>query len=141
MNYKRIFLAALAAFFAYFVSGFLAVGLFLKDAYRPYSAIYRSEQEIMKVFPIGMVATFIALFVLAMIYAKGYEGGSGLVEGARFGALIGIFSDCMFVLHNYVNLNIGLKLTIEQAVAFFFEWIVVCIVIGLVYKPAPAAKP
>ena len=140
MNYKRIFLAALAAVVAYFASGSLAIGLFLKNSYLPYAMIFRPPEEIMKVFPIGMAATFIALIVLAMIYAKGYEGGSGAAEGARFGVLIGIFSDCMFVFHNYVNLRIGLKFTLEQAVAFFFEWLLVGIVIGLIYKPAASAK-
>jgi hypothetical protein len=35
-----------------------------------------------------------------------------------------------------VKLNIGLKLTLGQAVAYFVEWTVVGIVIGLIYKPA-----
>jgi hypothetical protein len=32
-------------------------------------------------------------------------------------------------------LNIGWKLTLEQAVAYFFEWLLVGIVIGLIYRP------
>jgi hypothetical protein len=39
-------------------------------------------------------------------------------------------------VHNYVNLNIGLKLTIQQSIAYFVQWVLVGIVIGLVYKPA-----
>ena len=54
-------------------------------------------------------------------------------QGAIFGALIGVFSVCSFVIHNYVNLNIGLKLTVEQAIAYFVEWVVTGIVIGLIY--------
>lgn len=54
-----------------------------------------------------------------------YQGGSGPAEGARFGALIGLFSVCAFVIHNYLNLNIGLKHTIQQPVAYFVEWLVV----------------
>jgi len=38
-------------------------------------------------------------------------------------------------LHNWVNLNIGGKLTAQQAVAYFVEWTVVGVVIALVYKP------
>jgi hypothetical protein len=38
-------------------------------------------------------------------------------------------------VHNYVNLNIGLKLTIQQSIAYFVQWVLVGIVIGLVYKP------
>ena len=42
---------------------------------------------------------------------------------------------CGFVLHNYVNLNIGLKLALMQAVAYFVQWAIIGIVIGLIYKP------
>jgi hypothetical protein len=84
---------------------------------------------------------FVAMVVLAVIYSMLYRGGSGMSEGARFGALIGVFAICSFVIHNYVNLNIGLKLTIQQSVAYFIEWLVVGMVIGLVYKPLlPAAQ-
>jgi hypothetical protein len=64
-----------------------------------------------------------------------YRGGSGAAEGARFGALIGLFAVGSFVLHNYVNLNIGLKLTLEQALAYFIQWTLVGLVIGLIYRP------
>ena len=86
--------------------------------------------------PIGMAAMFIAILALAAIYALLYHGGSGIAEGARFGALIGVFAIGSFVIHNYVNLNIGLALTLQQSVAYFVEWLVVGIVIGLIYRPA-----
>ena len=52
------------------------------------------------------------------------------------GSLIGTFFVGAFVVHNYVNLNIGLKLTVQQAVAYFLEWLIVGIVIGVVYRPS-----
>jgi riboflavin transporter FmnP len=85
--------------------------------------------------PVGLVATFIAILVVTIIFAMMHQGGSGTTEGARFGVLIGIFVVCAFVLHNYVNLNIGLKLTLMQAVAYFVQWTIIGIVIGLIYKP------
>jgi len=84
---------------------------------------------------------FVAILALAVIYAKLYRGGSGLIEGATFGALIGTFAIGSFVVHNYVNLNIGLKLTVQQSVAYFLEWLAVGIVIGLIYKPNVPALP
>jgi len=54
-----------------------------------------------------------------------HPGGSSTAAGARFGVLIGLFVVCAFVLHNYVNLNIGLKLALEQAVAYFLQWTIV----------------
>jgi hypothetical protein len=72
--------------------------------------------------------------------ALAYRGGPGMAEGARFGVLIRLFAVCGFVLHNYVNLNIGLNLTVKQAVAYFAEWTIVGIVIGLIYRPRPVRK-
>jgi len=89
----------------------------------------------MTVMPIGMGATLMAILVVAIIFAMIHRGGSGTMEGARFGVLIGFFVVCAFVLHNYVNLNIGLKLALAQAVAYFVQWTIVGIVIGLIYKP------
>ena len=79
---------------------------------------------------------FVGMLVLAVIYAMLYQGGSGLAEGARFGALIGAFAVCAFVLHNYVNLNIGLKLALEQSAIYFVAWTITGVVIGLIYRPA-----
>ncbi len=84
-----------------------------------------------------MIAMLFSNLVLAVLYSFIYQGGSGLIEGARFGALIGLFAIGAFVLHNYVNLNIGLKLTLQQCMIYFLEWQFVGIVIGLIYRPAP----
>ncbi len=137
MNYPRVFLAALGAFVAYFVLGGLTFAVSsLGDEFRKYPAVYRSQEGIKNVMPFGMAAMFVAILALAVIYAMLYQGGSGLAEGARFGALIGVYSVGSFVVHNYVNLNIGLKLTVQQAVAYFVEWVIVGVVIGLIYKRA-----
>ena len=143
MNYARIALAAVCAFLAYFVIGGLSFALMpsLRNEFPKYPAVYRSQEAMKSVMPGGMAAMFVAMVVLAVIYAMLYHGGSGLAEGARFGALIGVFAICSFVIHNYVNLNIGVKLTFQQSVAYFIEWLVVGMVIGLIYRPlAPVAR-
>src|SRR5580704_7737027 len=137
MSFSRIVLAAFCAFVAYFVlGGLMFTRGTLRNEFLKYPAVYRSQEGIKSVMPAGMAAMFVAMLVLAVIYAMLYQGGSGFAEGARFGTLIGVFAVCAFVVHNYVNLNIGLKLTLEQAAAYFVEWTVVGIVIGLIYKPA-----
>jgi hypothetical protein len=138
MNLTRVFLAAVGAFAAYFVLGGLmfAVLPYLKSEYMKYPEVYRSQEAIKSVMPGGMAAMFVGMVVLAVLYAMLYKGGSGSYEGARFGVLIAVFSLCAFVVHNYVNLNIGLKLTVQQGIAYSVEWIAVGIVIGLIYRPA-----
>jgi hypothetical protein len=137
MNYLSLGLAALGGTVAAFAFGFLMFWLVpsLMDESRKYPAVFRPKEEMMKVMPIGFFATFLSILVVTVIFAMICHGGLGTAEGARFGVLIGIFVVCGFVLHNYVNLKIGLKLALVQAVAYFFQWTIVGIVIGLIYKP------
>ena len=137
MNYLSLGLAALGGTVASFGVGgllfWLVPGL-INEAHK-YPAVFRPKEEMMKVMPVGLVATFLSILVAAIIFARTYQGGSGTAEGARFGVLLGLFVVCAFVLHNYVNLNIGLKLALGQAVAYFVQWTIVGLVIGLIYKP------
>jgi hypothetical protein len=136
MNYPRILLSAFAAFVVYFVIGGLwfAIPAFRAE-FSAYPAVYRSQESVKTVMPGGMAAMFLSMVVLAVLYAMVYKGGSGLAEGARFGALIGLFAICAFVIHNYVNLNIGLRLTALQSVTYMVAWVITGVVIGLVYRP------
>ena len=137
MNYLSLALAALGGTVASFAFGFLVLWLvpaLIKEAHK-YPAVFRPKEEMMKVMPIGLASTFISILVAAMIFAMMHHGRSGAIAGAHFGVLIGLFVVCAFVLHNYVNLNIGLKLALGQAVAYFFQWTIIGLVIGLIYKP------
>ena len=130
-------LAALGGFAVYFVFGGLTFTVAsFRNEFLKYSAVYRPKEGQMSHMPAGMVAMFVAMVVLTVFYAQLYRGGSSLFEGARFGAMIAVFFLCTFVVHNYVNLNIGLKLTLQQAIAYSIEWTLVGIIIGLIYKPA-----
>ena len=137
MNYSRLGLAALGGMVASFAFGFLVLWLVpaLFEESARYPAVFRPKEEMFAVMPIGIVATFIAILVAAIIFAMIHPDGSGATKGARFGVLLGIFVVCAFVLHNYVNLNIGLKLALGQAAAYFAQWTIIGIVIGLIYKP------
>jgi hypothetical protein len=136
MNYSSLGLAALGGTVASFAFGFLVFWLVpaLINEGHKYPAVFRPREEMKTVMPIGLVAAFIAILVVAIIFAMIHQGGSGTTKGARLGVLIGIFAVCA-VLHNYVNLNIGLKLALGQAVAYFVQWTIIGIVIGLIYKP------
>jgi hypothetical protein len=143
MNLTRIVLATLGGFVAYFLLGGLAFGLLpsLRNEFLKFPAVYRTQEDIKNHMPAGMAAMFVSVLALAVIYSMLYQGATGLADGARlgaiFGVLVGVFAVGSFVVHNYVNLNIGLKLTLQQAAAYFVEWTVTGIVIGIIYRPVP----
>ena len=137
MNYSRLALAALGGLVASFAFGFLVLLLVpgvIEEAHK-YPAVFRPEEEMMAVMPIGIAGSFIAILVVAIIFALLHQRGSGPMRGVQLGVLMGIFAVAN-VLHNYMNLNIGLKLVLGQAAAYFLQWTIIGIVIGLIYKPA-----
>lgn len=136
MNYSRLGLATLGGTIASFAFGFLVFWLVpaLFNETRNYPAVFRPREEMNTFMPIGFVSSIIAILVVTIIFAMIHQSGSGLIDGARLGILIGIFAVCN-VLHNYANLNFGLKLALGQAAAYFVQWTIVGIVIGLIYKP------
>ena len=139
MNYARLALAAVAATIFDAVYGFLVYGMLLAPEFGRYPGVYRSNEAGMAFLPLMFAGLFIAIVAVAVIYAKGYEGGSGAAEGARFGFLLGVFVVFAFVAVNYAVLNVGRKIAAMTAAAGFVEWLAIGLVIGLVYRPAPGS--
>jgi hypothetical protein len=138
VNYASIALACLGATVAYFVCGFILFAALpgMKSEFLKYPNVYRSNDAMMKVMPYNMVAILISIVVVAVLYAKMYPAGGGLVSGLYFGALMGVFAVCTYVIHNYAMLNVGLKLTLYDGISYFIQWVIVGAAIGLAYKPS-----
>ena len=136
MNYARLVLAAVAATVFDALYGFLVYGMLMAPEFARYPGVFRSAEDGMAFLPLMFAGLLIAILAAAIIYAKGYEGGSGVAEGTRFGFLLGVFVVFAFAAVNYAVLNIGRKLAVMTAAAGFVEWLVIGMIIGLVYKRA-----
>ena len=139
MNYARLGLAAVAATVFDAIYGFLVYGILIAPEFAKYPGVYRSNEAGQAFLPLMFGGLFIAIAAAAIIYAKGYEGGSGVAEGARFGFLLGVFMVFAFAGVNYAVLIINRKLAVMTAAAGFLEWFGVGTIIGLVYKPVPGS--
>ena len=137
MNYSRIALAALGGTVAYFVvGGILFAALpWLQKEFMKHPRVYRTQDDMKRVMPMGMISILVGIFVVAVLFAMAFPAGGSVLNGARFGALIGVFAVCGFALHNHMLLNVGLKLTVGQAISSFVQWLAVGIVISLIYAP------
>ena len=138
MNYARLAAAAAAAWIADGLYGFVVYGNLLTAEFAKYPGVFRPLEAMNAKMPFLFAGLLITMLVAAFIYAKGYEGGAGFPEGARFGFLIGLFMVGLS-LGNYAVFNIGSQLAASMAVAGLVEWTIVGIVIGLVYRPSPSA--
>ena len=137
MNYTRVALAGLGGTVAYFALGFLVLALLpLDNEVRQFPSVYRPPEDMMRVAPVGMASLLVAMMALAAIYALAFRDGPIVAQGLRFGLLVGVFAAGSFMLHNYVSLNIGLRLALLQVVAYFIQWVGAGVVIALIYRPA-----
>ena len=140
MNISRVALAAVAAWIVDAVYGFVVYGNLLKSQFARYPAIYRPDDSAMAFMPFLFGGILVAMFAAAYIYAKGYEGGSGVMEGLRFGVCIGFLIVGYDGIVNYAVMNIGRRLAGSMAIAGLVEWIIAGVVIGLIYKPVAQAR-
>jgi hypothetical protein len=132
----RLALAAVVATVADAVYGFAVYGNALNGQFSAFPAVFRSAEAGPAYLPGMFVGILVAMFAVAYMYAKGYEGGNGLQEGLRFGSLLAIVNAGYFVGVNYAILNIGPGVAVGMALAGLGEWLLIGSVIGAIYKPA-----
>ena len=138
MNFPRVAAAAVAAWILYMVMGYLVHGLLLADLYRQSSAVMRPEPDANAILPFNFGLVLIGFFAFAYAYAKGYEGGSGLHEGLRFGVLISIML-CTFVsIWQYMIWPATAGLLTAWLIDYVVEFALYGMVVGVMYKPLPA---
>jgi hypothetical protein len=138
MNYARLVAAAAAATIVDGLYGFTVWGKVLNSEFGRYPAIYRPAGDTSG-FALMFSGIFVAMCCAAWVYAKGYEGGSGLGEGLKFGLVIAIVVAAYSSGANYGTMRIGKKMALTYLAGGFGEWLVAGLVIGLVYRPAARA--
>ena len=140
MNYGRLVLAAVVAMVVDLIYGFAVYGKALEGFMAVAPGVFRPVDAVTQHLPAMFGGTLLGMLAATAIYAKGYEGKSGLGEGLRFGLLIAIFAAGYFNIAGSAVMNYGLKLAAIMSVAAVGEWLIVGATIGLLYKPATAVK-
>lgn len=139
MNFPRVALGAVAAWILYFGFGFLVHRVLLDDIYLQHRPILRPEAEAMAIMPVVLGFSLIGFFAFAYTYAKGYEGGSGLQEGLRFGVLVGIMLCSFGAIWQYMVWPASTRLLVAWLIDFIVQFAVCGMGVGLIYKPSGAA--
>ncbi len=139
MTYGRLLLSGVGATLVYYVLGFLLNGFWLKNEFPPYKALFRTQEDIMRRMPVGMLGTLLAGVVLSALFAKFYGGGVAWFEGARFGALVGALMIGTHVAENFVTMPFGAVFTLKLAIGGMIQWIAVGVAIAAVCVPALVA--
>ncbi|MFQ5548450.1 MAG: hypothetical protein ACE5FV_09170 [Woeseia sp.] len=117
--------------------GYVVHEVGLSDTYQSLASVFRPEAEMDSMMWMMMVGGAVALLLFCYIFTLGYEG-KGIMEGVRYGTLMGLFLSIPSSIDQYVIY----PLTSDLAVIWFVTGVVGLIIAGAVfaaiYKPSAA---
>ncbi len=132
MNTKKFLLAGLAVFITLQILDFVIHSLLLGPVYESMQEVWRPDMmdKMWIMYLTGII--FSLLFVY--IFSKGYEG-KGIVEGAKYGLIIGLVIYLVGSYNQYVVYPLPYSLVVKWFIYGTIELIIAGIVLALVYKP------
>ncbi len=138
MNVKRYLTATFAVFAVSVTLGYLVNSVLLQSTYASIHGVWRPD--ILSKMWIHAVNDFILSFVFVYLLAKGYEG-RGIMEGVRFGLLMGLVFAIPAAYGTYVIIPIPYYLALEWFLYGMAQTLILGVVAAAIYKPAerPAA--
>lgn len=135
MKNKTFWIGFVVVFVVMQVYGFLVHGVGLSGTYESLASVFRPRAEMDSMMWMMMVGGAVSLLLFCHIFTLGHEG-RGVMEGVRYGTLIGIFVSIPMSVDHYVIY----PLTGELAVIWFVSGVVGFVISGAVfaaiYKPS-----
>jgi len=131
---KRFWMAFAACYVVGMVLGFLVHGVWLDPTYKSMPSVWRPEAEQQALFWVMIVSGLIATFAFCLIFTKGYEG-KGVMEGVRYGVLIGLLAGIPTALDQFWIYPIPFSLALKWLVTYPLYWIALGAVLAAIYRP------
>ena len=138
MNFGRLSTAALVSLLAHLALSALVWGTVLPDLFRQNAALLRAPADMNLV--VGYGGSLIGFFVFAYAYAKGYEGGTGVVEGLRYGVLVGLLLAAFSGVWAYVMMPIPAAFAGAVIVDGIVEMAIYGAIVGAIYRPVAGRR-
>ena len=133
---KRFIIAFFAAFIFMFFWGWFYNGVLLKGVSVEVQNLFRPREEIMGMLHWIIIGQAGLALSFIIIYASGFAGG-GIAAGVRLGIMLeflAVSARCAI----YATQPFPAKLLVLISIGGFIEMIVTGVIVGAIYKPAPA---
>jgi len=135
MKNKTFWIGFVVVFIVMQAIGFLIHAVMLDETYQALAASFRPKDVMDSMMPIMIASGTVVLFLFCYIFTKGREG-KGVIEGVRYGALMGLF----MAFPTSVDAFVIYPLTQELAAIWFVTTVVGFMIAGAVfaaiYKPS-----
>ena len=141
MNLARVAAAAVVAWIVSIAIGAFVNFVLFADLALANAAAMRPEADITANLPLGFAFLLLGFFAFAYVYAKGYEGGNGVMEGVRFGLMAAVIIIGFGVIWQYIVFPISGAFAAAIVVDTFVEAAIYGAIVGAIYKPAGERRP
>ena len=132
MNKKRFIIASIVIFVAILLLDMLEHGVVLMRAYEETTSLWRENMNtLMWIMWLGNI---VFSFLFVFIFIKGYEN-KGIMEGIRFGIIIGLLMNVVGIFSQYVIYPLPLLMAVQWFVYGLIRFVIYGILTALIYKP------
>ena len=138
MNWKKFFIAFVAAWIWVFIFGFVFHGKIMHSSYQEISTLLRPEADFNSHFPLLVLGQGVIVFFFTLIFVRGFGSGGGTAGGFRYGILIGLFC-CGASLIRYAVEPLTTAILIAWCIGFIVEFAIAGLIVGALYKPGGSA--
>ena len=135
MNIKRFLAGGLAIFVIFQVCDFVIHGVILMNAYTSIASVWRPDM--MSLMWIMYLGSFVFSYLMMFVFIKGYED-RGILEGVRFGILIGLMTNGIGAFYQYVLFPLPFSMIIQWFGYGLVEFILAGTAAAAIYRPMPA---
>ena len=119
------------------VYGYVIHELGLSDIYQSLASVFRPKEEMDSMMWMMMLGGAVGLLLFCYIFTLGHEG-KGVMEGVRYGTLIGLLISIPSSIDHYVIYPITGELAVIWFVAGVVGFIIAGAVFAAIYKPSAA---
>src|SRR6266480_3200869 len=137
MNWKKFFIAFIAAFVFIFVFGFLWYGNLMHGIHNEVPALWRTEADFGSHFPWLILGHAVMAFFLTMIYVRFVPAG-GVASGVGLGIMVAL----LFIGSNLITFAVQpltTKILGGWIVGNLLEFAIAGAIVGAIYKPSTTA--
>ena len=119
MKNKTFWIGWVVVFVLLQAIGFVIHGLLMDDTYKSLASVFRPEEQMNSMMWIMMISAALVVFVFCYVFTQGREG-TGVMEGVRYGTLMGLF----LALPTSIDAYVIYPITQELAAVWFISAVV-----------------
>lgn len=134
MKNKTFWIGLIVVFIVMQALGYVIHEVLMGDTYEKLASIFRPEAEMMDMMWMMMVSGAVMMFMFCYIFTRGYEG-KGIMEGVRFGFLIGLLMAGPMAIDPHVIYPVPANVATIWLISSVMSFIVAGAVFASIYKP------